>query len=241
MSILTRRAVRLALLITSIGAATPADARGQRHDLPDGFVDAARVVPGLVVDMRYTTSDNFTGRPVDGYEAAVCILTERAAVALRAVQDELRAFGLGLKVFDCYRPARAVASFVRWAADPADTLTRAKYYPELDMSRLFELGYIAERSGHSRGSTVDLTLVELTHGGELDMGTGWDLFSRLSWPMDGRIAPGQRALRMLLRTVMIKHGFRPYDQEWWHFTLNGEPFPDTYFDFPVRDYDPSAG
>jgi zinc D-Ala-D-Ala dipeptidase len=226
-----------ACLLVVLAVATPAcAAHAQQRELPAGFVDAARVVPGLIVDMRYTTTDNFTGRPVDGYEAPVCLLTDRAAAALVEVQAELRPFGLGLKVFDCYRPARAVAQFVRWAADPADTLRKAEFYPELDKSRLFELGYIAERSGHSRGSTVDLTLVELTHGNELPMGTGYDLFSRLSWPMDGRIEPGQRALRMLLRNVMMKHGFRPYDQEWWHFTLNGEPFPDTYFDFPVRDY-----
>jgi zinc D-Ala-D-Ala dipeptidase len=229
----TGAAALLAFMAAAISAGAAA---AQQRELPAGFVDAASVVPGLIVDMRYTTTDNFTGRPVDGYEAPVCILTERAATALLEVQNELRPFGLGLKVFDCYRPARAVAQFVRWAADPADTLRKAEFYPELDKSRLFELGYIAERSGHSRGSTVDLTLVELTHGNELFMGTGWDLFSRLSWPMDGRIEPEHRALRMLLRSLMMKHGFRPYDQEWWHFTLNGEPFPDTYFDFPVRDY-----
>jgi zinc D-Ala-D-Ala dipeptidase len=201
---------------------------------PAGFTDAQYAVPGLAVDMRYHGSDNFVGRPVDGYEAPVCILTDRAASALRDVQAELQPFGLGLKAFDCYRPARAVAHFVRWARDPADTLRKADYYPDIDKAQLFALGYIAERSGHSRGSTVDLTIVDLASGVELDMGGAWDLFSTTSWPMDTSATAAQRANRLLLRALMIRHGFRPYDQEWWHFTLVDEPHPDRYFDFPVR-------
>jgi zinc D-Ala-D-Ala dipeptidase len=202
--------------------------------VPDGFVDVGATVPGIVVEMRYHGSDNFVGRPVDGYDEPICILAAPAAEALGAVQAQLRSFGLGLKVFDCYRPARAVAHFVRWARDPADTLRKAEFYPDIDKSQLFELGYIAERSGHSRGATIDLTLIDLDTARELDMGTSWDLFSTLSWPMEPGMTAEQRTHRMLLRTVMMQHGFRPYDQEWWHFTLRDEPFPDTYFDFPVR-------
>jgi zinc D-Ala-D-Ala dipeptidase len=201
---------------------------------PAGFVDAAAAVPQLAVEMRYFGSDNFLGRPVDGYEAPVCILSEAAAAALRGVQEQLLPMGLGLKVFDCYRPARAVAHFVRWARDPADTLRRADYYPEIDKSRLFELGYIAERSGHSRGSTVDLTIVDTATGVELDMGTGYDLFSTRSWPGDLSMTAAQRSNRLLLRTLMQHHRFAPYDQEWWHFTLRDEPHAGTWFDFPVR-------
>jgi zinc D-Ala-D-Ala dipeptidase len=217
---------------TAIIAGAPAAGVAQ-EPAAAGFVDATTVVPGIVVDMRYAGSDNFVGRRVTGYDAPVCILAHPAAAALAAVQDALQPFGLGVKVFDCYRPARAVADFVQWAASPADTARRADYYPDIDKSRLFELGYIAERSGHSRGATVDLTLVDRATGVELDMGTPWDLFSTLSWPMEPTLSPAQRASRLLLRTVMIGHGFRPYDQEWWHFTLADEPWPDRYFDFPL--------
>ena len=203
-------------------------------DPPDGFVDAGSFVPGLVVEMRYYGSENFIGRPIDGYEAPRCLLTRAAAVALREVQSELAPFGLGLKVFDCYRPTTAVAHFVRWAQDPADTLRKAEYYPEIDKPDLFRLGYVAGRSGHSRGSTVDLTLVDLASGVEPDMGSGFDLFSTLSWPDEPSMSPQQRANRLLLRSVMMKHGFNPYPQEWWHFTLANEPYPETYFSFPVR-------
>jgi zinc D-Ala-D-Ala dipeptidase len=215
------------------GLAVAACAAAQQTAPPD-FVDLAAVMPDVVVEMRYHGSDNFVGRPVDGYEMPVCLLSQEAAAALRGVQEELRAFGLGVKVFDCYRPARAVAHFVRWAREPADTLRRREFYPDIDKSRLFELGYIAERSGHSRGSTVDLTLVDLATARELDMGTPWDLFSTLSWPMEPSMTAQQRANRLLLRGIMGRHGFRPYDQEWWHFTLAAEPYPDTYFDVVVR-------
>ena len=202
--------------------------------MPAGFVDAASVVPGLVVDMRYAGSSNFIGRPIDGYEAPVCILTRQAAEALGEVQAELKPFGMGLKVFDCYRPARAVADFVRWAEDATDTKMKSEYYPDLDKSRLFVEGYIADRSGHSRGSTVDLTLVYLPYESEVPMGTGFDFFSTRSWPTDAAQPSGVRAHRLLLSIIMQRHGFKPYAKEWWHFTLADEPFPETYFDFPVR-------
>jgi zinc D-Ala-D-Ala dipeptidase len=230
--------VTIAVTLAALTGAAVVQGRDLRnppqHAWPDGFVDATEAVPGLVVEMRYLGSDNFVGKPVDGYDDPVCLLTTEAAAALRGAQQQLAPFGLGLKAFDCYRPARAVAHFVRWARDPADTLRKADFYPDIDKAQLFELGYIAERSGHSRGSTIDLTIIDVVTRQELDMGTSWDLFSTLSWPMEAAMTPAQRANRLLLRSVMLQHGFRPYDQEWWHFTLRDEPHPDTYFDFPVR-------
>lgn len=201
---------------------------------PDGFVDAASVVPGLRVEMRYTGSHNFVGRPINGYAAPVCILTHEAADALARAQAELATRGLGLKVFDCYRPQRAVEHFARWARDLDDQGTKAEFYPNVDKTRLFELGYIAERSGHSRGSTVDLTIVDLASGAEIDMGTPFDLFDTRSWPTDESVSAEARANRLMLQTLMRTHGFRSLREEWWHFTLNGEPHLDTYFDFVVQ-------
>lgn len=200
----------------------------------DGFVDAAAAVPGLRVEMRYFGAHNFVGRRIDGYEAPVCLLTRETAAALVAAQAELAASGLGLKVYDCYRPQRAVAHFARWARDLDDQSTKAEFYPNVDKTRLFELGYIAEHSGHSRGSTVDLTIVDLATGAELDMGTPFDLFDTRSWPTDETVSAEARANRLRLQTLMRAHGFRALREEWWHFTLEGEPYPRTYFDFPVR-------
>jgi D-alanyl-D-alanine dipeptidase len=204
------------------------------EEMPADFVDASTVVPGLVVEMRYYGSYNFTGAPVDGYEAPTCILTRQAAEALAEVQAELKGFGLGLKVFDCYRPARAVAEFVRWSEDLADVKMKAEFYPDLAKSELFPKGYIADKSGHSRGSTADLTLVYLPYETELPMGTGFDFFSERSWPENPDQPPQARANRLLLSSLMQRHGFKPYPYEWWHFTLADEPYADTYFDFPVK-------
>ncbi len=205
-------------------------------DVPAGFVDLAEAVPGIEVELRYNTNDNFVGTNIDGYESSRCYITAEAAEALRDVQAELRPFGLGLKVFDAYRPQRAVDHFVRWAEDLDDTTMKARYYPGVEKENLFRDGYIAARSGHSRGSTVDLTLVSTVANppAELDMGTPWDYFGPESWPSNMELSAAQRANRMLLQSLMIKHGFRPLAEEWWHFTLVDEPFPDTYFDFPVR-------
>ena len=199
-----------------------------------GFVDAARAIPGLVVDMRYAGAINFVGRPIAGYEATVCLLSRETVAALAVVQTRLQDFGLGLKVFDCYRPKRAVADFVVWAKDLGDQKHKAEQYPDVDKTKLFALGYIAEKSGHSRGSTLDLTLVDARTGAELDMGSGYDLFDPVSWPSDQTIGPGARASRMLLQNVMLANGFKPLKEEWWHFTLKDEPYPETYFDFVVK-------
>ncbi len=200
---------------------------------PRNFVDASTIVPGLAIEMRYAGSNNFVGRPIAGYEAPVCLLTRQAATALAAVEADLGRFGLGLKVFDCYRPARAVANFAAWARDLNDEARRADYYPNVDKSELFARGYIAERSGHSRGSTVDLTIVDRATGAEIDMGSPFDLFDPRSWPQSNAVNAAQRANRLLLQSLMRAHGFKPLEQEWWHFTLDHEPYPRTYFDFPV--------
>lgn len=205
--------------------------------LPKGFVYVDTIIPDLVIELRYHTDHNFVGQQIDGYLKPRCILTRQAAEALRHVQAELKSFGLGLKIFDAYRPQLAVDHFVRWAENLDDTRTKAEFYPDIDKSTLFRDGYIASRSSHSRGSTVDVTLISLqpeTLGKELDMGTGFDFFGPSSWPFFAGIAPGQRANRMLLHLLMKKHGFKPYPEEWWHFTLSDEPFPKSYFNFPVQ-------
>jgi D-alanyl-D-alanine dipeptidase len=222
------RFLSLAMLVLSACTQTPA---GQPPSAP--LIDATRVVPRLAVDMRYAGAENFVGRRIAGYGAPICMLTREAAAALSLAQGRLAPFGLGLKVFDCYRPARAVADFAGWARDPAAQERKRDYYPNVDKSRLFELGYIAERSGHSRGSTLDVTIIDLATAAELDMGGGYDLFDPRSWPSDQTVSASARANRALLQSVMVAAGFRPLKEEWWHFTLEDEPFPDTYFDVPV--------
>lgn len=197
------------------------------------LVDAARLVPGLVTDIRYAGRHNFVGRPIDGYETPLCLLTPKAAAALARVQAALKPDKLGLKVFDCYRPRRAVADFVRWARDPADVAGKAEFYPDIEKRDLFRLGYIAQRSAHSRGSTVDLTLIELSTGKDRFMGTSFDLFSPRSGE-GANIPRDARANRLRLRESMVKAGFTPYAAEWWHFTLSDEPYRRLGFDVPVR-------
>ncbi|MEZ5810440.1 MAG: M15 family metallopeptidase [Rhizobiaceae bacterium] len=238
-------ALFLAILLTSFDM--PAFAA---DGLPDGFVRLRSVDPTVRQAIRYAGSWNFTGRPVPGYATAECILTKPAAEALRRVQAALKGDGLGLKVFDCYRPARAVAAFVRWARAPGgDAALKRRYHPKYHRRELLG-GYIATRSGHSRGSSVDLTIVDLRHlpenedvlrdgcgphdgGAERDMGTGFDCFDPLSRTASSAVAETARADRRRLLDVMRAHGFRNYAGEWWHFTLRGEPFPHSYFDFEV--------
>lgn len=210
------------LLLSAVGVA---------HAAPD-LVDASQVVPELVTEIRYAGSHNFVGRPIDGYAAPLCLLTPQAARALARAQAALAREGYGLKVFDCYRPRRAVADFVRWARDPDALAGKAEFYPQIDKRDLFRLGYIAAESGHSRGSTVDLTLVARASGAEIPMGTPFDLFS----PHSGEgaaIPPEASANRARLRRAMRRAGFLPYAQEWWHFTLRGEPHRGPGFDVPV--------
>ena len=197
------------------------------------LIDARTVVPGLVAEIRYAGSHNFVGRPIDGYRATRCLLTQPAANALAEVARDLATRGLVVKVFDCYRPTRAVADFVRWARDPRDQAAKAEFYPDVDKRTLFRDGYIASRSGHSRGSTVDLTLAR-ADGAELDMGTPFDFFSRRSWTAASGVTAEQHANRRRLAAAMQRRGFRGYPKEWWHFTLRNEPFPGTYFDVLVQ-------
>lgn len=230
---------------------------------PPDFVDLHAIDGRILADIRYATAHNFVGQPIDGYLAPLCILTRPAAEALSRAQQDFLERGYTLKVYDCYRPQRAVSDFVRWAADLDDQRMKAEFYPRVDKSTLFDDGYIAERSGHSRGSTVDLTLVPLSADGpavepyqpgqpladcaapqalrfpddSIDMGTGFDCFDTLANTWDPRIHGDQAKNRLILAEGLEREGFVNYDKEWWHFTYQpattGEPHPDSYFDFPV--------
>lgn len=225
--------------------------------IPDGFVEIRTVIPDIIADLRYYSEHNFLGRKVNGYNAGKCYITKAAADSLAKVQNELRKFGLSLKIYDAYRPQRAVDDFVNWAKDLSDTITKKEFYPTVDKSRLFADGYIAEKSGHSRGSTVDLTIVPLPipqqpefdianqcecykpvderfKDNSLDMGTGFDCFNPLSHTFNNELSPQQRANRMLLYFLMKRYGFRNLAEEWWHYTLTNEPYPNTYFDFVIE-------
>lgn len=202
-------------------------------ELPEGFVYVKEMIPDIILDMRYHGSNNFVGESINGYTAPKCILTIDAANSLKIVQNELRHFGLGLIIFDAYRPQMAVDHFIQWSKNK-DNRMKEKYYPDIPKKDLFAKGYIASRSGHSRGSTIDLSIVSIKDNKALDMGTDYDFFSVLSWPFSMDINEEQRSNRMLLQILMKKNGFIPLKEEWWHFTMKNEPFPDTYFNFPVQ-------
>jgi D-alanyl-D-alanine dipeptidase len=226
--------------------------------MPESFVDLKKAIPSVTLDIRYYGDHNFLGTRVDGYQAPKCLVSVPAAEALAKIQAELQEFSLSLKIYDCYRPQKAVDHFVRWAKDIKDTKTKAEFYPAVDKRNLFRDGYIAEKSSHSRGSTIDLTIIPFPAPAEgkyipgqplhacylpagkrfkdssIDMGTGFDCFHELSHPGNLKVGLQQRNNRLLLKTLMDKHGFKNYDKEWWHFTLRNEPYPDTYFEFPVQ-------
>lgn len=251
----TFRACILAALLVLTAQASVAVATAETLELPEGFVRLVDVAPAIRQDLRYAGQHNFVGRPIDGYAAGVCLLSREAADALAAAADELAASGLGLRVYDCYRPARAVADFVRWARDLDDSTMQAEFYPRVDKSKLFELGYIAERSGHSRGSTVDIAIEPLGRDasvsaaqvwplvdcaspdrfddGVLDFGTGYDCFDVRAHHGAAGISAEAETNRSMLADLLGRHGFVPYPEEWWHYTLAREPFPQTYFDFPI--------
>lgn len=227
-------------------------------DAISDFVDIKDVEPSIIVEMRYFTPHNFVGEKIRGYETPKCLLTKEAAKALADAQAELKSFSLSFKIYDCYRPQRAVDHFVEWAKDLNNTKMKKEFYPTVEKSSLFSSGYIASKSGHSRGSTVDLTIIPMPRPKEaeyksgdplhecylpegrrfkdagIDMGTGFDCFSELSHTTNPKIGLKQRINRMLLKTIMEKHGFVNYDKEWWHYTLKDEPFPKTFFDFPIE-------
>lgn len=202
--------------------------------LPAGFVYVGQVIPAVLVDMRYYGENNFAGTPIDGYNAPVAILTEKAAAALQAVDQDLGRQGYGLKIFDAYRPQKAVDHFARWSQDRTDQKMKALYYPNVNKADFFNLGYLAYRSGHSRGSAVDVTVVDRATGAELDMGGPFDLLDPVSGWYTTLITPEQSAHRRRLKKAMEAHGFRTISTEWWHWQLIAEPYPDTYFDFDVQ-------
>ena len=241
----------LALLLGGCAAGTdktekPADVPGEEisevtgedgvrlsNDASD-FVLLTEAVPDVILEIRYYSTYNFVGDRIDGYEQPLAFLTKEAAAALKEASDEFITLGYRLKVYDAYRPQKAVSHFVRWAQDADDTRMKAYFYPDLNKDVLFPQGYIAEHSGHSRGSTVDLTLFDMETEKELDMGGTFDYFGEESHPDYRGITEEQYANRMLLREIMLKHGFKPLAEEWWHFTLADEPYPDTYFTFPIN-------
>jgi zinc D-Ala-D-Ala dipeptidase len=248
---------RLSLLLFLL-LATPASADVVKQAPPGAFVSLADVDPSIVVEMRYLTNHNFMGRRVPGYRENVCLLTRPAAEALARVQRSVRAKGYTLKVYDCYRPQRSVDAFVKWGKNLSDQRMKAEFYPRVRKARVFKEGYIATQSGHSRGSTVDLTLVrtpprqqERYRRGDrlrdcagprrkrfrdntIDMGTGYDCFDPLSHPYAQRFRGKVRRNRLALREPMIAAGFKGLATEWWHFTLREEPYPETFFDFPME-------
>ncbi len=224
--------------------------------LPDDFVYLSNIDPSIQQDIRYARSHNFIGRPIKGYETSECILTRPAALALKNIQTQLRKENLSLKVYDCYRPQMAVNDFIAWSKLSSAQQMKAEFYPRVDKKDFFTLGYVAEKSGHSRGSTMDLTIIPLSshseayrpgqkltacyanyqhryHDNSIDMGTGFDCMDEMAHP--DNLVVGQIAIanRTKLRTLMVKQGFDPYDKEWWHFTLHHEPYPTTYFNCPI--------
>ena len=209
------------------------DFKKQAEMDPSAFVLLADHVPGIVQEIRYYTTYNFVGERIDGYEEPCAFLTKEAARALKTVSNEMNVRGYRLKVFDAYRPAKAVRHFVLWGIEDTDIRMKPYFYPDLEKQELFSKGYIAAQSSHSRGSTIDLTLLDMQTGKELDMGSPFDMFSGISHPDYRGITDEQYENRMMLQAVMMRNGFLPIDCEWWHFTLENEPFPDTYFEFPV--------
>ena len=202
--------------------------------LPKGFVYLCNIEKSIQSELRYITHHNFIGKPIDGYKKDTIIVSQKTAEALKEIQQILLKDGFSLKIFDAYRPQQAVDHFVRWATILNDTLMKREYYPDIPKSQLFNLGYIASKSGHTRGSTVDLTIVDLKTGKELDMGSPYDFFGEISHPFYKKISKKQQENRLFLRRIMLEKGFKPYNNEWWHFTLANEPFPTTYFQFSIE-------
>ena len=228
--------VFIALISLLIVTCSPIDSKNSTElnstfkELNDGISDD---LEKFEISMRYFSNNNFIGRPIPGYYANKAFLTREAADALLLAQRDFIKQGYRLKIYDAYRPQTAVDYFSAWAADLEDSQNKSQYYPNISKSQLFADGYIAAKSGHSRGSAVDLTLLEIESGNELDMGSPWDFFDPISWVENNQITDQQRANRKLLASVMVIHGFKPLKEEWWHFSFIEEPFPETYFDFPI--------
>jgi D-alanyl-D-alanine dipeptidase len=222
------------LLLMSFDHSNAAEAIKAPPQLPKGFVYVKDVVPAAVYEIRYATDYNFIGKKINGYKAPVAILTSQAAKALKAVSDDLNSKGYAIKIYDAYRPTRAVSQFVLWAKDVKDIKMKKIFYPNVDKSKLFTLGYIASRSGHSRGSTLDLTIVNRKTGKDVDMGSPYDFLDPISNQGTKKITAQQTTNRNILKNAMVKHGFDAYNKEWWHYTLHKEPFPKQYFNFDVE-------
>lgn len=206
----------------------------QKANLPKGFVDASDFIPNLKVDLRYATSNNFIGKPIDGYYSHRCILTKEAALALKKVDDDLNDLGFCLQVYDSYRPQKAVNHFVKWARNLTDTLMKQNFYPNVAKNNLFKDGYISSKSRHSSGSTIDLTIFSDKTNSVLDMGSKYDFFGKQSNINYSDLSDIQISNRKLLNSVMLKNGFRPYPMEWWHYTLRYEPYRNVHFDFNIE-------
>lgn len=206
----------------------------KQNKLPKGFVYLDEVIPDAQYDIRYFSDNNFIGGPVKGYEAPLAILSSKAAKALKKANDELDKQGYRLKIIDAYRPQKAVNHFISWSKDRNDTSMKDVFYPDVDKKNLFKLGYLSSKSGHSRGSTVDLTLVYKRTGEEVDMGSRVDFLGEISSHGTKLITKEQRKNRYILKTAMVNQGFKPYTKEWWHYTLKNEPYPSTYFNFNVE-------
>mgnify|MGYP000527738170 CR=1 FL=1 len=206
----------------------------QQNSLPNGFVYLSDIDSSIKSELRYISNNNFIGKPIDGYQKNIIIISTPTANSLKKIQKKLTEFNLSLKIFDAYRPQKAVDHFVRWAKNLNDTLKKQEYYPKVPKNMLFNYGYIAFKSGHTRGSTVDLTIIDLKTRKELDMGSPYDFFGIKSHPKHKNLSKKQRSNRLLLRNLMLTNGFKPYENEWWHFTLRNEPFPNTYFNFPIQ-------
>jgi len=224
--------IKLILFILAVQIVTTVSSQSQK--LPSGFVYLNDIDRTIKTELRYISHNNFIGKPIDGYIKDTLIVSKATALALKKIQQKLLQFNLSLKIFDAYRPQHSVNHFVRWAKVLNDTLMKKQYYPRVPKSKLFEYGYIASKSGHTRGSTVDLTIIDLATNTELDMGSPYDFFGVISHAQYLSITKKQRANRLLLRNIMISNGFKPYEKEWWHFTLKNEPFSKTYFNFPIR-------
>ena len=224
----------LLLMLLCCTAASAEEIPIPAHELPDGFCYVQEIIPDVIQDIRYAGTHNFVGEVIDGYEAPLAIMTEKAALRLKDAADEFREMGYRILIYDAYRPLMAVKHFLRWSKDADDLRMQEEFYPEYkNKTLLVEQGYIARNSSHTRGSALDLTLVD-AEGVPLDMGTCFDYFGKAAWHGAKGLTEEQQANRKLLKTVMEKHGFKPFDKEWWHYRLRGEPFPDTSFDFPVK-------
>lgn len=206
----------------------------KKENLPKGFVYLDEIIPNAHYEMRYYSEYNFVGKRIEGYLAPYAIATTQMAKALSKVSEKLEPLGYQLLIYDTYRPAKAVKQFIDWSQDTDDDVMKAEFYPNMDKADLFKQGYLSKKSGHSRGSTVDLTLVDSNTGEEVDMGSPYDLLDEISHFSTDKITAEQADNRQLLKDVMVKYGFKAYSKEWWHFVLQNEPYPNTYFDFDIE-------